>query len=175
EVPDLDPGATPTTAAYFALLKTSATTPSGQPKDKFHFTYPTAAWESLSQSGVQAGYGAAWEIVAGAPPRDIEVAYTEARPRAAPANLTRGARVLTVDNVDAVNATGSTNVNIINAGLFPAALGEMHTFSILDAGAATPRTVTMPSGNITETPVTNVAVVLGTRVGCMLFKEHLAP
>src|SRR3954468_10462000 len=37
EVADRDP-ALSTTAAYFDLLKTTATTPSGQPKDKFHFT-----------------------------------------------------------------------------------------------------------------------------------------
>ena len=58
EVPDLNPASYATTAQYFKLLKTSATTPSGNPKDKFHFTYPTAQWEALSQSGVSAGYGA---------------------------------------------------------------------------------------------------------------------
>src|SRR6266850_3859970 len=56
EVVDRDPVLS-TTPAYFNLLKTTATTPSGNPKDKFHFTYDTAAWLGLSQSGVQASYG----------------------------------------------------------------------------------------------------------------------
>src|SRR5207247_10625833 len=62
EVPDLDP-APHTTPDYFGLLKTSATTASGNPKDRFHFTYPTAQWVALSQSGVEAGYGASWVLI----------------------------------------------------------------------------------------------------------------
>ena len=62
EVPDLNP-ASYATADYFELLKTSATTASGSPKDKFHFTYPTLEWERLSQSGVSAGYGAQWVVL----------------------------------------------------------------------------------------------------------------
>src|SRR6185295_17016729 len=57
EVVDRDP-ALSATPAYFDLLKTTATTPSGNPKDRFHFTFATAAWEALSESGVSAGYGA---------------------------------------------------------------------------------------------------------------------
>src|ERR1700741_5442393 len=41
EVIDRDP-ALFSTAAYFDVLKTGFTTPSGQPKDKFHFTQDTA-------------------------------------------------------------------------------------------------------------------------------------
>ena len=174
EVPDLNPANTATTAAYFDLLKTSAITASGQPKDKFHFTYPTSTWESLSQAGVQAGYGASWDIIAGAPPRNVVVAYTEPNSPATTANLLRGAQVLSVDNVDLVNATGQKNVDALNAGLFPNNAGEMHTFSIRDPGATAPRTVTMTSANVTETPVTNVAVIQNTTVGYMLFKDHIA-
>src|SRR5579862_8477634 len=39
EVPDLNPSLYSTTAAYFPLLKTSAVTSTGHPKDRFHFTY----------------------------------------------------------------------------------------------------------------------------------------
>src|SRR3954465_15063883 len=76
EVADRDP-ALWSTPAYFDLLKTTATTPSGNPKDRFHFTFDTAAWAALSQSGVSAGYGAEWALVARSPPRRIVVAYTE--------------------------------------------------------------------------------------------------
>ena len=68
QVPDLDPSQY-TTVNYFPLLKTSATTASGAPVDKFHFTYATSTWESLSMQGVQAGYGVDFDVVAAAPPR----------------------------------------------------------------------------------------------------------
>src|SRR5436190_1161790 len=68
EVVDRDP-ALSSTPAYFDLLKTTATTASGNPKDRFHFTFDAAAWAALSQSGVSAGYGAEWALVARSPPR----------------------------------------------------------------------------------------------------------
>ena len=54
EVPDLDPSLY-TTSNYFDELKTSQTDAAGQPKDKFHFTYPTSTWETLSSSDSEAG------------------------------------------------------------------------------------------------------------------------
>jgi hypothetical protein len=68
EVIDRDP-ALSATPAYFDLLKTTAATPSGNPKDRFHFTQDTAEWLAFSQSGVSAGYGVEWAIVARSPPR----------------------------------------------------------------------------------------------------------
>ena len=55
EVPDVNPATYSSTEAYFALLKTSATTSTGKAKDRFHFTYNTADWVAYSQSGVSAG------------------------------------------------------------------------------------------------------------------------
>ncbi len=175
EVPDLDPSAY-TTANYFSLLKTSATTASGNPKDKFHFTYSTAQWVALSQSGVQAGYGAQFAIIASSPPRLVLVSYTDPNTPATSANLARGAEILTVDGVDLVNASDSTSVATLNAGLFPSAAGASHTFTVLDNGASAARTITMVSANVTETPVQNVQAVhtaAGT-VGYMLFNDHIA-
>ena len=103
EVPDPNP-ASYTTAQYFPLLKSSAVTASGAPKDKFHFTYPTAQWEALSQSGVDVGYGARWAVIQSRPPRNVRVAFTEPGSPAATANLARAAQVLTVDGADVVNA-----------------------------------------------------------------------
>jgi carboxyl-terminal processing protease len=178
EVQDQDPASFSTDLAYFAVLKTTATTPSGNPKDKFHFTYPTATWESLSQSGVAPGYGANFVIIASTPPREVVVAYTEPGSQAAmaPASLARGAQILTVDGVDLVNANDQTSINTVNAGLTPQTVGASHVFSILDAGAATPRTVTLVSANITETPVQNVQAIPTSTgpVGYMLYNDHIA-
>ena len=179
EVTDQNPADYSTDASYFAVLKTTATTASGHPKDKFHFTYATSTWESLSQSGVEAGYGADFVVIAATPPREVVVAYTEpGSPAVAPsANLARGAQILTVDGVDLVNASDQTSVDTLNAGLSPATVGESHTFSILDEGASTPRTVTLVSANVTATPVQNVHTLTapgGALVGYMLFNDHLA-
>ena len=177
EVPDQDPAST-STADYFNLLKTTATTPSGNPKDKFHFTYPTTQWIALAQSGVEAGYGVQWVVLASRPPRQVVAAYTEPNSPATtpPANLARGAQVLAVDGVDLVNASDSAGVATLNAGLFPSSAGSTHSFSILDSGASTPRTVTLTSANVTSTPVQNVEAIrarTGT-VGYMLFNDHIA-
>jgi hypothetical protein len=177
EVPDLDPSIYQT-PAYFGLLKTSATTPSGNPKDKFHFTYPTSQWESLSQSGVSAGYGAEFIVIAAKPPRQVLVAYTQPGSAAAlpPASLVRGDEVVSVDGVDVVNAADSASVATLNAGLFPSAVGVSHVFGILYPGSATPRLVTMVSASVTSTPVQHVETIAagaGT-VGYLLFNDHIA-
>ncbi len=45
------------TRKYFDLMKTFELSPSGNPKDKYHFTYDTERWKKLSEGGVSAGYG----------------------------------------------------------------------------------------------------------------------
>jgi carboxyl-terminal processing protease len=178
-VPDQNPANFTTDAAYFAVLKTTATTASGNPEDRFHFTYPTAVWESLEQSGVEAGYGADFVILSGTPPRNVVVAYTEPGSQAAmaPASLGRGAKLLAIDGVDLVNANDQASVDTLNAGLSPQTVGETHTFSVLDPGLTNPRTVTLVSGDVTVSPVQNVhtiATAAGNTVGYMLFNDHLA-
>ncbi len=174
EVPASPASSYATPQDYFAVLKTPALTPSGKPKDRFHFIYPTAAWEALAQSGVQAGYGVQWVVIAPSPPRQVVVAYTEPGGPAAAAGLARGAQVLAVDGVDLVSGT---DVNTLNGGLFPAATGETHTFSILDLGQTTPRTVTLTSADVTGTPVQAVQAIptAAGAVGYFLFNDHVAP
>jgi C-terminal processing protease CtpA/Prc len=178
QVADSDPGAYSTTASYFAALKTMQLTASGDPVDKFHFTYDSAAWESLSLSNVQVGYGAQWDIVAGTPPRQVVVAYTEpsSPATAASANLARGAQVLMVDGVDVVNAPDQASVNTINAGLAPVKAGETHTFEIQDLGSSTPRTITLAAASITTTSVLNSGTIATANgaVGYILFNDQLA-
>jgi carboxyl-terminal processing protease len=171
EVPDLDP-ALHTTSAYFPLLKSSATTPSGNPKDKFHFTYSTPDWLALSQSGAQAGYGAEWFALAAQPPRRIVVAYVEPSSPAALAGMARGDEVLTVDGVNAVSGNTPANVNTINAGLFPASAGATHTFGMRTVSGA-PYTTTMQSVTVVSTPVQSVSV-LPNSVGYLVFNSHIA-
>jgi carboxyl-terminal processing protease len=177
EITDQDPSLF-STADYFNQLKTFANDAAGEPKDKFHFTYTTAQWESLSTADTEPGYGADWAIIAASPPRQIVVAYTVANTPAstAPANLVRGTQILSIDGVDVVNADDQASVNTINAGLTPATIGETHTFSVQDPGATVARTVTLQSINVTENPVPEVAAIPTAtgNVGYMLFNDHLA-
>jgi carboxyl-terminal processing protease len=179
EVTDQNPASFSADAAYFNVLMTTQTTAAGKPKDRFHFTYATSVWEQLSESGVQAGYGANFVLIAAVPPREVVVAYTEPGSTAAtaPASLARGAKLLTIDGVDLVNASDKASVDILNAGLSPQTVGESHTFSVLDAGAVAPRTITMVSANVTSTPVQSVQTITapnGNLVGYMLFNDHVA-
>jgi hypothetical protein len=174
-----DPAGYATAIAYFDILKSPLGTPSGKPKDQFHFTYPTSVWESLSLSGVQAGYGATWALLATVPPRQAVVAYTDPNSPATTLSpvLARGAQVLFVDGVDLVNDNTQAGINTLNAGLFPATVGESHTFVIQDTpnNPAT-RTITLVSANVVSAPVQNVGTLAssGGPVGYMLFNDHLA-
>jgi carboxyl-terminal processing protease len=171
EVPDINP-APYTAATYFPLLKTSAKTPSGADKDKFHFTEDTAQYNSFAQSGVQAGYGLDVELLAALPPRQNFVGYTEPNSPAFNANIQRGAQIVTIDGADFTNGSAT----VLNAGLFPANSGEAHTFVVLDPGAAVTRTIVLTSVNVVETPVLIVKTVnsSGGPVGYILFNDHIA-
>lgn len=177
EITDQDPSGFQT-LAYFDALKTFATTASGTPKDQFHFTFATDEWLALSQAGVSAGYGMNLSFISSVPPRNVVIAFTDpgSPATAAPANLARGAMLLAIDGIDLVNDNTSAGIDILNAGLFPAAAGETHSFTVLDIGAASSRTFNMQSDNITSTPVQNVSTVttLTGDVGYMLFNDHIA-
>ena len=176
EVPTLDPAKFATPVDYFDQLKTTATTPSGKAKDQFHFTYPTAEWIALSQSGVEAGYGVTWALLARTPPRQAVAAYTEPNTPATANNVTRGVQVLKVDGVDLVNANDQASVNTLNAGLFPATIGETHTFDVRDLNGTVRTNVTMTSQSVTSVPVQDEpAIQTATgKVGYMLFNDHVA-
>lgn len=174
EIVDKDPGLY-TTPAYFQTLVTPQTTASGQAKDRFHFTYPTADWAALSQAGVSAGYGVEWVAEQSTPPRQVFVAFVERGSPAAQAGLDRGARLEGVDGIDFINDDTQAGIDVINAAMSPG-LAETHTFTVLDRGASVPRTVTMTSADVTSEPVPTVqalSTVSGT-VGYMLFNDHLA-
>ena len=180
EIVDQDPGLFNDPLVYFDELRTTAITPSGQPKDKFHFTFDSDAWFQLSQSGVSAGYGAQFVLLSATPPREVVVAYTEPNsPATDPAvNLARGAKILAIDGVD-IDDNTQAGIDILNAGLFPSGPGEMHTFTVLDLGAQITRSVTMTSANVTSAPVQNVKFIdtpttPTRRVGYMLFNDHIA-
>jgi carboxyl-terminal processing protease len=175
EVMDRDPELYNDPLAYFDLLVTTALTPSGTPKDQFHFTYDSEEWYQLSQSGVSYGYGITWAFISNTPPRKLLIAYTE--PNSPATNiampLARGAEVLAIDGADLVNGN---DVDTLNAGLFASSVGEQHTFRVLDLGSNTPRDVVLTSASVTSVTVQNTQVFSTAtgEVGYMTFNDHLA-
>ena len=123
EVTDRDPSLYETDQ-YFDLLKTNAVTPSGQPKDKFHFTYDTDDWIALSQGGTEAGYGAEFAVLAAHACRAASWWLSRSPDRRAATQLARGDEILQVDGADAVNGNTQAIVDVLNAGLFPDANGR---------------------------------------------------
>jgi carboxyl-terminal processing protease len=174
EVPDaLSPNfANP--RSYFDALKTTAITPSGRPKDEFHFYADTAAYEAQTTASSGFGYGWALAAISDVPPRVFVVALVQPNSPAAQAGVQRGARILAIDGADFVNGS---NLAALNAGLSPARAGEVHNFTILDAGAATPRTVSLTSATFTSQPVQNVKTIdtASGPVGYMFFNTFNYP
>ena len=177
EIVDRDPGLA-ATSDYFKALRTTAITPSGKDKDRFHFTYSTTQWTQLSQSGVEAGYGVAWAVAASLPPRTVVVAYTEPGSPASSAlpALERGEEVQSVDGTDVVSSNTQAEVDRFVAGLYPENTGELHTFTLRQPRTGVVRTVQLQSTAVTKTPVrySTVTTTTGT-VGYMLFNDHIAP
>ncbi len=170
QLPDIDPDNADTAIEYFDRLTV------GEPTDRFHFTYGTEEWEQLSQGGVSAGYGAEWALLSTTPPREIVVAYTEPASPATNVLLARGARVLAVDGFD-IDTNTQAGVDALNNGLFPAALNEAHTFTVLDLGAQNSRQIQMTSTTIVNAMVQNTQVIDTPtgRIGYMTFNFHRAP
>jgi C-terminal processing protease CtpA/Prc len=175
EIVDRDPANYGDPFAYFAVLRTTAITSSGQPKDKFHFTRDTAEWYQLSQAGVSAGYGVTWALLSVDPPREIRVAYTEpASPATDPtANLMRGEFIVAVDGVD-IDDNTQAGVDTLNEGLFSPDVDATHTFTVVGLGGGT-RDISMTADEIQADPVQNVHVLdtPSGRVGYLLFNDHI--
>ena len=161
------------TRKYFELMKTFETSPSGYAKDKYHFTYDTERWEQLSQSGISAGYGMEFYRVRSSPPRQWLIAYTEPNTPASDAGVVRGLEIASIDGVDFKEGS---DTDTLNAGLFPDALGEVHTFVFRDTETQETFSADLESQEITSTPVQAAQVLEhgGRNVGYMLFNDHIA-
>lgn len=161
EIVDQDPNDFTDRLAYFDTLRTTETTPSGTPRDQFHFTIPSDEYQDII-SGVSAGYGFEIALLSTTPPRDARIAFVDpGSPASAPGiDLMRGAEILEVDGVSVADGDAAA----LNAGLFPNALNETHTFLVRDAGSSATRSVSLTSAQITTVPV-NTTSVINTSTG----------
>jgi carboxyl-terminal processing protease len=158
---------------YFLDLVRPFTNPPGKPVDKFSFTYPTAAWDQLINSGSTVGYGIEWHFGSSTPPRNIRVSYVHPGSQADIAHVLRGDTLVLADNVSADDNT-QAGVNTLNAALFPAS-NSQHSFRFSRAGAPV-ADYTFVAGSVTLKPVqSQVLSVNGARVGYLLFNDHVLP
>jgi carboxyl-terminal processing protease len=174
QVPSVNPNAAPySTSDVAGSLDEYFTALTSTPLDRFSFTYPTAAWNQLSQSGAEAGYGIEWNFASPTPPRKIRVAYVEAGSPAANAGVLRGDTLVTADGVSADDGT-STGADALNAALWPTSAGQGHTLVLSRNGSNATRSLT--SAVITKNPVPHSSVITtgGTKVGYLVFNDHLA-
>ncbi|APD86117.1 peptidase [Alteromonas sp. Mex14] len=144
--------------AYFDQLKTNELTPSGTPKDNFHFSQDTAEYNELSQSGISSGFGFDWEFGSTTVPRELTVRFTEPGSPAASANVPRGAKVVSINGVDFVNDNTQQGVDTINDGLFPDDAGTTTSFEF-ELVDGTTLSADITSDDISVTPVQNVKVL----------------
>jgi hypothetical protein len=178
EVADEDPNLTPDVIDYFETkLKTLQTTPSGNAKDRFHFDIDTATWVALSQSGQSIGYGAEFVLFGdGRPPRNNAVGYVEPGTPAATAGVTRGMQIVSVNGVDFINDNTQAGVSTLAEAFSPSATGETFNFGFQPAGGGATVNIQLTSADITHTPVliTDTIVQGATKVGYILFNDHIA-
>jgi carboxyl-terminal processing protease len=159
---------------YFLDLVQPLTNPPGKPEDRFSFTYPTAAWDALINSGSTVGYGIEWHFASSTPPRNIRVAYVHPGSTAQAKGILRGDTLVLADNVAADDNTQS-GVDTLNAALFPAS-GTNHSFRFSRAGTATAIDVSMTAGPVNLVPVPPATVLPvggGQKVGYILFNDHV--
>ena len=176
EITDRDPSNYDDPISYFSVLKTFATTESGANKDNYHYTENTEEWRSYFGSGVVAGYGARFTVLSASIPREVAVAYTQPNSPATQQSLSRGARILSIDGVD-IDGSTESDVDTINAGLWPSELDETHSFVVRDLNSTETREITMTSTGIITDPVQFDGTTFETdsgKVGYMLFNNHIA-
>ncbi|RLV58476.1 PDZ domain-containing protein [Parashewanella curva] len=158
---------------YFAQLKTTAQTPSGNPKDNFHFSRSTEEWKRLSQGGVSLGYGAEITLIRRSPPRKAVVAFTEPNTPASNKGLARGDEIVAINGADFAT---SNDLNLLNSALFPSKDDTEYNFTLRRVNGSE-YTVTMTPTQITSAPVQNVKTIEtdSGKVGYFTFNGHIQP
>lgn len=173
EVEDQDPNLF-STADYFESLKTNELTPAQRPKDNFHFSENTEQYLTRTTAGVTFGYGMSLRSTSNSPPREFTVIDVIPNSPAATAGIQRGMLITAIDGEDFINGG---NLDVLNAGLSPRAVGESHVFSMQRFGETTSTNFTMSSANVVSTPVKDTRVVSTPTgdVGYIHFNAHTRP
>ena len=141
---------------YFEQLKTTERNQSGELKDNFHFAQPTDEYNAASKGGTVSGYGIDWNFVSTMSPRKLIVNYTDDNSPAALANVKRGFELTKIDGIDFINTNSISNINKINAALFPSDVGQTHQFTFSDSKNNREVTLPITSADINLSYVQNI-------------------
>jgi C-terminal processing protease CtpA/Prc len=160
---------------YFNALRTPALTASGKRKDEFSFTFPTAQWEALTESGIVAGFGAEWVLGSDTPPRNVRIAYVEPGTPAAARGLARGMSVVSVNGVS-IDDNSDAGIAVLNEALFSPVNARSYDFVFAELGGLQ-RSETMAATQVVKTPVQNVRTIdtATGKVGYLTFNDHITP
>lgn len=140
--------------------------------DQFSFTYPTEAWKTSIDSGIDLGYGADWAYVSDTVPREIRVANVLPGTAAAAAGLRRGDVVVSADGRD---VAASDDVEGIYGALLPSVTSE-HNF-VLRRLDGTSYWTTMVASAISKpaVPLRRSIATASGKVGYIVFNDHNLP
>lgn len=159
QVTDSDPNDFTDIAAYYDQRLTTASTASGRLVDRFSFLQSTEDFETSRSGAPVFGYGAEFaRIQTNTLPRDWRVSFTQESSNAETSGFTRGARILTIDGADFLNGTSQGEIDAINGGLFPDAIGEEHVFGVRFPDG-TESDISVTSQSITIEPVNSVDIL----------------
>ncbi|HEX6017616.1 MAG TPA: S41 family peptidase [Burkholderiaceae bacterium] len=161
---------------YFLDLVRPLSNPPGKPVDQFSFTYPTAAWDALINSGSTAGWGVEWHFdavdSATGTMNGIRIAFVHDASPAAGVGLRRGDRLVSIDGRFASATNDPAQYNALLDRLFPAA-GRTMDFVVERGGAQLTKRATSADVKLTTTRYQTLDVG-GQKVGYLLFNDHLA-
>ncbi len=164
---------------FYALLVKSEDHPwyATDPDATFSFTASQAEMDAFFQSASSVGYGT--NFVADPIPAQpdhsyIRVSYSEPGSPAAQQNMVRGAIINKINGTDISQVTSAN----LRSALYPTQAGQSNTFEIIDAGATSPRSVTLTAAAVTSSPVLTSSIINtndGKKVGYIVFNDHIAP
>ena len=139
-------------------------------RDHFSFAESQAVIDAYFQSGDVVGYGATYVRTSD---NRLQIAYAEVNSPAFVQHMDRGTVIVNIDGVP----EGRMSKSAFSAALFPAKIGEAHSFDVLDPGAVVLRKVTLAAVAVTGTPVLRQQVITsdsGKKVGYLVFNDHVA-
>lgn len=168
EVPTLNPADYANPQKYFDALKTSRKTASGRPVDEFHWSVTEESFNQ-QEAGISEGYGIEWARASNSPPRNWIVANVEPESPSG-ALFKRGDKLKSVDGEDFENGS---NVNTLNAGLFPENLNP-HTFEVIRGSEVLKFTIKPEIISTTPVRYTKVISTPTGKVGYLYFDDHIA-
>jgi hypothetical protein len=115
-------------------------------------------------------------MISNAPFRRVFVVFVEPNSPAALADLDRGDEIVSIDGV-LVTANDDAGLATLDAGLFPSASNELHSFTVRRLNTSVDVPVSMTSAAFQSDPVPVVTTIpngSGGTVGYILFNDHIA-